>query len=756
MDKYATLNAPQREAVMYTEGPLLLLAGAGSGKTRVLTHRIAYLIEEKKVMPWKIMAITFTNKAAKEMRERVDKLIGAGGQEVWVSTFHSSCVKILRRFIGELGYDRSFSIYDTDDAKRLIREIMKEYNLDPRYYKDSGILSEISSQKNQLIGPDTYRKSTMGDMRKEVYARVYMEYQKRLTKNNALDFDDLLFKTVELFEQRPKVLEYYQNLFQYIMVDEYQDTNGVQFQLIHLLAGKSNNLCVVGDDDQSIYRFRGADIRNILDFESVYPKAKVIRLEQNYRSTKRILSAANEVIRNNRNRKVKKLWTENVEGDHIEHVVTMSEKEEARFIVDTIIDGIEEQGREYYHYAILYRTNAQSRVLEEGLVREGIPYRLVGGVSFYQRKEIKDILAYLKVVDNSTDSIAAKRIINVPKRGIGDTTVGKIQEYADLTDSSFMDAVMDIESIPGISRGRKNVAEFARMIHDFRELAKAGNLKGLIKAIIENTEYIDNINEDDPVKLEERKGNIGELVTKLYEYVDEQEKQNEEATLSGFLEDVALVADVDQVSDDDNKVILMTLHSAKGLEFPVVFMAGMEDGLFPSYMTLNSGLDEDMEEERRLCYVGITRAMEKLYLTSARQRMLYGNTQYNPTSRFLAEIPQELLLSQQGTLAGTQTGATTHSVGYGSNTSNNGGGRSGYAGSLGGRKPYAMEGGNKMPTPTGKTLDYAEGDLVKHSKYGIGQVRKIEGGGADFQVTVNFPSHGEKKLIASFAGLKKM
>jgi len=742
MDKYATLNKPQRDAVMYTKGPLLLLAGAGSGKTRVLTHRIAYLIEEKKVYPWKIMAITFTNKAAKEMRERVDKLIGEGGSDVWVSTFHSSCVKILRRYIDAIGYERSFSIYDTDDAKRLLREIMKEYNIDPKYYKESMVLSAISGAKNTLTGPDTYRKEAAGDLRKETIARIYVEYQKRLQKNNALDFDDLLVKTVELFEQSPKTLEYYNNLFEYIMVDEYQDTNGVQFRLVSLLAQKYRNLCVVGDDDQSIYRFRGADIRNILDFESVYPDAKVIRLEQNYRSTKTILAAANEVICNNKKRKSKKLWTDNTEGESITLRVTMSEKDEADFIASRIVEDIENGNREYSNFAILYRTNAQSRVLEEKLFREGVPYRLVGGVSFYQRKEIKDILAYLKIISNSTDDISAKRIINVPKRGIGATTIERIAEYAALYDISFIEAVFDAPQIPNISRGKKNVEAFAKMIHTLRETAKEASLEQLMDEVLELTEYVKALQLENTTEANDRIDNVKELVSKLKDY---EESAGEEATLRGFLEDVALVADIDNVNDDDNKVILMTLHSAKGLEFPVVFMAGMEDGLFPSYMSINSESNDDIEEERRLCYVGITRAKEKLYMTMARSRMLHGNTQYNPPTRFLAEIPKELIDSDTPQVSG---GISSH-MGYNQTRSVDNTLRS---------KPYMMKkpAPSEIPAPSDVILEYEAGDLVKHVKYGIGQVKMIEAGGADYQVTVNFPSHGVKKLIASFAKLKKV
>jgi len=774
MDKYSTLNPPQYEAVTHTKGPLLLLAGAGSGKTRVLTHRVAYLIEEKKVFPWKIMAITFTNKAAREMRERVDKLIGKGGSDVWVSTFHSSCVKILRRYINEIGYDRAFSIYDTDDSKKLIREIMKAFNIDPKYYKESHVLSEISGAKNKLIGPPAYRLQAEGDLRKETISKLYSEYQKRLRDNNALDFDDLLVKTVELFEQSPNTLDYYQNLFEYIMVDEYQDTNGVQFRLVSLLAARHRNLCVVGDDDQSIYRFRGADIRNILDFESVYPDAKVVRLEQNYRSTKNILAAANEVIRNNRKRKVKKLWTDNTEGELISHIVNNTEKEEAGFIAGTITEGLNSGQRDYKDYAILYRTNAQSRVLEERFFREGIPYRLVGGLSFYQRKEIKDILAYLKIIDNGTDSIAVKRVINVPKRGIGNTTVDRIQEYADLYGMSFMDAVFDVTEIPTINRGKRNVEEFAAMIHDLRDIAKTASLSQLMDEVLARSEYIKTLQLENTVEANDRIDNIKELTSKMKDY----QEQAVEPSLLGFLEEVALIGGIDDVNDDDNKVILMTLHSAKGLEFPVVFMAGMEDGLFPSFMSLNSEVDDDIEEERRLCYVGITRAKEKLYMTTARQRMLHGNTQYNPPTRFMAEIPTELM-EADGTLptqgmtnigygaagAGTIGKRSYSGSGYVANVGARPsayGGKSNVANSYGvGSSPYGTgkkktSTSSSIPAPTNISLDYETGDLVKHAKYGIGQVTLIEGGGADFQVTVNFPSHGVKKLIASFARLKKV
>lgn len=755
MDKYSTLNPPQLEAVKYTEGPLLLLAGAGSGKTRVLTHRIAYLIEEKKVYPWKIMSITFTNKAAKEMRERVDKLIGAGGEDVWVSTFHSSCVRILRRYIDKIGYSKSFSIYDTDDAKRLLREIMKKQNIDPKYYKDSFLLSQISSCKNKMISPKLFAKQAEGDMRQEVVARVYRIYQENLEANNALDFDDLLYKTVELFEKSPDVLEYYHNLFDYIMVDEYQDTNGVQFRLVELLAAKKRNLCVVGDDDQSIYRFRGADIKNILDFENVFHDAKVIRLEQNYRSTKNIIAAANQVIRNNTKRKVKKLWTDNVDGGKLEHLVHQNEKEEARFIAGTISEGIRSDQRDYKDYAILYRTNAQSRVLEESFFREGIPYRLVGGVSFYQRKEIKDVIAYLKMISNSTDSIACKRIINVPRRGIGATTVGRIDEFSELAGISFLEAVLRIKEIPNISRGRKNVEEFGYLVSYLKEKQHQTGLVDFIEEVLSKSEYISALKLENTDEANDRIDNIGELLSKAKDYEEMAIGAGEEATLNGFLEDVALVADIDSLDDDDNKVILMTLHSAKGLEFPIVFMAGMEDGLFPSYMSISTGNNEDIEEERRLCYVGITRAREKLYITSAKSRLMHGQTQYNMVSRFLAEIPTDLMESNQ--MSG---GMTIDSIGIRKHTSSHDPLGMGGATTMPGNKPFGTmtkkANSYTMPKPKNVTLDYQENDFVKHPKYGIGQVKSIQAGGADYQVEVNFPSHGVKKLMASFAGLKKM
>lgn len=747
MSIYDTLNDKQQEACFHTEGPLLLLAGAGSGKTRVLTHRVAYIIEKGLAKPWQIMAITFTNKAAKEMRERVDNLIGHGGQDVWVSTFHSSCVRFLRRDIDKIGYNKSFTIYDTDDGKRIIREAMKHHNIDPKQFKESAILSAISSAKNQLQGPDAFRQSAMGDFRKEKIANCFDFYQDRLKKNNALDFDDLLFYTVELFRLRPDVLEQYQAKFKYVMVDEYQDTNGVQFKLVSQLAGGYKNLCVVGDDDQSIYKFRGADITNILDFEKVYQDAKVIKLEQNYRSTKTILDAANHVIKNNRKRKEKRLWTDNVTGDEILFYHTDNEKQEAQIVVDSILSNISNGNRDYNDHAILYRTNAQSRVLEERLVYENVPYRIFGGTNFYQRREIKDVLAYLRVINNSVDDLAVKRIINVPRRGIGNTSIERIENFANEYGTSFFEAVRQVEAIPGMTRGAARVKEFKDMILSLKaQLEVSDNLTKFMEMVLEKSGYLKNLKVEGTDEAKGRIENIGELVSKLVEFEVAKKEQGETPTLDAFLEEVALIADIDNMEENNNVVVLMTLHSAKGLEFPVVYMTGLEDGLFPSYMSIKSGEDEDIEEERRLCYVGITRARESLTIIAAKSRMTHGQTQYNTVSRFIKEIPEELLDGEKVT---SNVSASTIS-----NTSvlPKNRDRSFFKAA-----PYqSKQGAKPLPVKKDMTLDYKEGDLVKHAKFGVGQVVTIEPGGADYQVTVNFPSVGKKKLLAMLSGLKKM
>lgn len=639
MNRLDGLNDKQREAVLATEGPVLILAGAGSGKTRVLTHRIAYLIEEKGVNPWNIMAITFTNKAAGEMRDRVNDIVGMGAESIWVSTFHSSCVRILRRFAERIGYDNAFTIYDTDDSKSVVKEVCKRLQIDTKQLKERTILSAISSAKNEGLTPEDYSMSHGGDFNKMRIANAYREYQIALRKNNAMDFDDLLINTVELLKSNADVLEDYQNKFQYIMVDEYQDTNSIQFELIRLLAGGKQNLCVVGDDDQSIYKFRGANIRNILDYEKVYPQARVIKLEQNYRSTQNILAAANAVIANNVGRKEKALWTEAGDGSRLHFRQFDYALEEAEYIAYDIADKKRDGRVDYKDCAVLYRTNAQARIMEEQFVHAGVPYDIVGGVNFYGRKEIKDLLAYLKTIDNATDDLAVKRIINVPKRGIGATTIVRIQEYADERNISFYEALEEAGNIMSIGRFASKLDPFVTMIRVFRAKAETFSLPELVKDVISTTGYMESLEADTDEEAQNRIDNIDEFISKVVSFAEEHEN----ATLTEFLAEVALVSDLDNTDSDKNKVLLMTLHSAKGLEFPHVYLAGMEDGVFPGYMSIMEGGNEEIEEERRLAYVGITRAKEDLTLTAAKARMVRGETQYNPISRFLKEIPAELL-----------------------------------------------------------------------------------------------------------------
>ena len=643
MSIYDTLNPPQREAVAQTEGPVLILAGAGSGKTRVLTHRIAYLMDEKGVNPWNILAITFTNKAAQEMRERVDKLVGFGSESIWVSTFHSACVRILRRHIDNLGYDTNFTIYDTDDQKSLMKDVCRKMNIDTKIYKERSLLAQISHAKDELLTPDDMEMKAAGDYNMKKVASVYREYQAALRKNNALDFDDLIVKTVELFEKCGAVLEYYQERFKYIMVDEYQDTNTAQFKFISLLAQRYQNLCVVGDDDQSIYKFRGANIGNILGFEHVFPDARVIRLEQNYRSTRNILNAANQVIANNTERKAKTLWTENEEGSKVHFRQFLNAYEEAEYVAGEI-GKLKRNGLgNYRDCAILYRTNAQSRIFEEKFIAANIPYKLVGGVNFYARKEIKDLLCYLKTINNARDDLAVQRIINVPKRGIGATTLGRVQDYADNMGISLYEALRVAEEVPSIGRSLSKIDGFVTFIQMLKSKADVLTVEEILQEVIDSTGYVAELEAEDTEESRARIENIDELISKTVAYQEAMEEQNQPATLSGFLEEVALVADIDTVDPDQDYVLLMTLHSAKGLEFPKVFMVGMEDGIFPSHMTISYGDDGEMEEERRLCYVGITRAMKDLTLTCAQQRMIRGETQYNRVSRFVREIPRELV-----------------------------------------------------------------------------------------------------------------
>ena len=759
MSIYESLNPVQQEAVYHTEGPLLILAGAGSGKTRVLTHRIAYLIDECQVNPWNILAITFTNKAAGEMRERVDQIVDFGAEDIWVSTFHSTCVRILRRYIDRLGYDRSFTIYDGDDQKTVIKEVCKKLNIDTKIYKERTLLSAISSAKDEMIGPKEYLLRSEGDYARQRIAQVYEEYQKRLRSNNALDFDDLLFKTVELFKTDAEVLNYYQDRFKYIMVDEYQDTNTVQFQFVSLLAAKYRNLCVVGDDDQSIYKFRGANIHNILDFEKTFPDAKVIKLEQNYRSTKTILDAANGVIHHNQGRKDKTLWTDNEQGVPIALNQYQTEYEEAMGIVNDIAAKTEHHEAEYKDFAVLYRTNAQSRVLEEKFVTRNIPYRVVGGVNFYQRKEIKDILAYLKIINNGQDDVAVRRVVNVPKRGIGATTVTKAAEYADQWGISLYEAFKQVDGIPGLGRAAAKINGFVNLIQVFRTKAEYMSLAELYDEVLEDTGYLKELQAEQTDEATTRIENLDELRNKIVAY----EEETEQPSLNELLEQIALVADVDNMDDSDNKVILMTLHSAKGLEFPYVYLCGMEDGLFPSYMTIANDDPMEIEEERRLCYVGITRAMKKLTLSYAMCRMIHGQTQYNKISRFVKEIPPQLIggsLPRERFPRNAEDDLPWNTGSASNGISGFGGSRMGTGvGNRGIRQShkfdvsaFAKKGGDMKKTAP----DYEVGDTVKHIKFGTGVVQAIKDGGKDYEVTVDFPKYGPKKMFAGFAKLKKV
>lgn len=756
MKNYDTLNPMQKEAVFYTEGPLLVLAGAGSGKTRVLTHRVAYLIEEKGVAPWNILAITFTNKAAGEMRERVNRLVEYGSDSVWVSTFHSLCVRILRRFIENLGYSTGFTIYDTDDQRTLMRQIFKSMDVNTKQYKERGVLGVISSAKNELISPEEFLLDARasGDLRLQKIAALYIEYQRQLKKNNALDFDDLLMKTVELFDNHEEILAYYQDKFRYIMVDEYQDTNTAQFKLVSQLAKKYRNICVVGDDDQSIYRFRGANIRNILNFEEAFPGAKVIKLEQNYRSTKTILSAANGVIQNNLGRKDKTLWTDNEDGQQIRLKIFDTAYDEAEGIARDIV----KNGGPWKDYAVLYRTNAQSRILEEKFIAYNIPYRLVGGVNFYQRKEIKDILSYLKTIANGRDDLAVQRIINVPKRGIGETTVNRVRAFAAERDMSFYDALLRIRAVPGAGKAAPKIEKFTDQISRFRHmLEEEDDIQALMEEILTSTGYREELMDEGEIEAQTRIENIEELVNKAVSFWENEE----EPDLDSFLEEVALVADVDNMSDSEDRVILMTLHSAKGLEFPYVYLGGLEDGLFPSSMAMLED-EEALEEERRLCYVGITRAQKKLMLSAARQRMVKGETKFARPSRFLAEIPEELLLEEEQESSVFKRARHSEPLDFDdcdlpwgrASTSSNSFGTDSVAGlsKFGSRPSF----GKAFTVQKASSLEYGEGDRVHHSRFGEGTVKSIADGGKDYEVTVEFDTQGVRKMFASFAKLKKL
>ena len=761
------LNEPQRQAVMATDGPLLILAGAGSGKTRVLTHRTAYLIEECGVNPYNIMAITFTNKAAGEMRERIDQMVGYGSESIWVCTFHSTCVRILRRYIDRLGFGTNFTIYDSDDQKTLMKDICKRLEIDTKMYKEKMFLSAISSAKDELIDPIEFETRAAGDYVKRKQAQVYREYQQALKQNNALDFDDLIMKTVELFKLDKEVLASYQDRFRYIMVDEYQDTNPAQFELIRLLALKYQNLCVVGDDDQSIYKFRGANIYNILNFEHHFPDATVIKLEQNYRSTQNILDAANAVIANNQGRKEKRLWTDNGAGDKITFEQLDTAAEEADFVARDIARRVRKGEYQYKDCAILYRTNAQSRLFEERFITANIPYKIFGGVNFYARKEVKDLLAYLKTIDNGQDDLAVRRIINIPKRGIGAASINKVALYAQEQEISFYDALCVAEQVPGLGKAAAKIRPFVLFIQSMKAKAKLLSVADLLQEVIETTGYVRELEAEGTDEAEARIENIDELISKAVDYAEGEEAP----TLNGFLENVALVADIDSFDENSDYVVLMTLHSAKGLEFPNVYLAGLEDGLFPSYMSITSDNSQaEIEEERRLAYVGITRAKKNLTITSARVRMVRGQTQYGKVSRFVREIPPELLSGKiyepktkeepieqsafQKARKAFRTVPSYGGSGYGKEVGEGYG--STFHSSKATKPVYTKVENQRDFGSAGGALSYQVGDRVRHIKFGDGEVMAIVSGGRDYEVTVDFDKVGTKKMFASFAKLKKI
>lgn len=742
----AGLNDKQKEAVLHFEGPLLILAGAGSGKTRVLTHRIAYLIEEHQVPPYHILALTFTNKAANEMRERVNNIIEYGAGSIWVSTFHSTCVRILRRFIDHLGYDNAFTIYDSDDQKSLMKDICKQLNIDTKKYKERTFLNTISSAKDELKTPEQYADEVAKEYNKKIFGRVYKEYQKRLKQNNALDFDDLIMLTVQLFRQNAEILNHYQERFPFILVDEYQDTNTAQFTLLSLLASRYQNLCVVGDDDQSIYRFRGANIHNILNFEKIFPATKVIRLEQNYRSTKNILAAASGVIKHNSMRKEKTLWTTAEAGAPISYGRYDNEYEEAQGIAADIHRQVKD-GMSYNDFAILYRTNAQSRVFEEKLIYEGIPYRIIGAVNFYARKEIKDILCYLKTINNSADDIAIKRIINIPRRGIGQTTIGRISDYAFSQEMPFYEALRRVDEIPGCTRASAKIHSFVSLIEHFRMKLRGEmySLEDMTQELLDVTGYVRELEAEDTDEANSRIENIESLMNKIVQY----EEDNNGGTLNDLLEDIALVADIDTVSDDAEQVLLMTLHSAKGLEFPNVYICGMEETIFPGASAVFGDDPSELEEERRLCYVGITRAMKKLTLTSANQRMRNGEMNFNRPSRFINEIPRHLVKQTYGAVLKPETESKptefsrTKASLYTKDRKNP------FA-----NNPYIQKGMGSA-SPAGAP-DYQVGDRVSHTKFGQGIVRSLTKLTNDYEVVIEFDGFGQRKLRSSFAKLTKL
>lgn len=771
-DAVSRLNPPQRQAVETTEGPLLIMAGAGSGKTRVLTHRIAWLIANRKAPPWAILAITFTNKAAREMQERVSKLVGPEGRDIWVSTFHSMCVRILRKDIERIGFTSNFSILDSTDQLSVIRNCMKELNIDTKKFEPKAVQAIISASKNELITPAQYEQK-VGDYFEGLVAKVYKMYQRRLRSNNSLDFDDLIMKTIELFKEVPEVLDFYQKKFKYIHVDEYQDTNRAQYMLCRMLADSHHRICVVGDSDQSIYRWRGADITNILNFEEDYPEAKTILLEQNYRSTANILNAANGVIALNSGRKPKKLWTDSEEGAKIKVYRADSEHDEGYFVTGEISKNVK-QGQAYQNHAILYRTNAQSRVIEEILIKSDIPYQIVGGIKFYDRKEIKDLLAYLRLLSNPDDDISLTRIINVPKRGLGDTTVGKLAAAAAERGVSIFRVLQTVDDLGFAGRTRNMLVEFYDMIEALHRMVEFLSVTELTEKILEMSQYRLELQNENTLESRSRLENIDEFLSVTMEF----EKNNEDKSLVSFLTDLALIADIDSVNDDEedrsDAVVLMTMHSAKGLEFPTVFIVGMEEGVFPHSRAFQD--NDELEEERRLAYVGITRAEKQLFLSCARMRTLFGRTTANQPSRFIEEIPEELKEDTAKTQdrfqrGGSEVGGAYGGRGFSGGSRGNFGGRSGAAGAApigsGSTASAATSkssvtvtsGGAQRATGSGAATagEYKAGDKVSHGKWGTGTVVAVKGTGNDTELQIAFPAPvGVKRLLAGFAPITRV
>ncbi|KAA1186820.1 DNA helicase PcrA [Paenibacillus sp. NPDC058367] len=771
-DAVSRLNPPQRQAVETTEGPLLIMAGAGSGKTRVLTHRIAWLIANRKAPPWAILAITFTNKAAREMQERVSKLVGPEGRDIWVSTFHSMCVRILRKDIERIGFTSNFSILDSTDQLSVIRNCMKELNIDTKKFEPKAVQAIISASKNELITPAQYEQK-VGDYFEGLVAKVYKMYQRRLRSNNSLDFDDLIMKTIELFKEVPEVLDFYQKKFKYIHVDEYQDTNRAQYMLCRMLADSHHRICVVGDSDQSIYRWRGADITNILNFEEDYPEAKTILLEQNYRSTANILNAANGVIALNSGRKPKKLWTDSEEGAKIKVYRADSEHDEGYFVTGEISKNVK-QGQAYQNHAILYRTNAQSRVIEEILIKSDIPYQIVGGIKFYDRKEIKDLLAYLRLLSNPDDDISLTRIINVPKRGLGDTTVGKLAAAAGERGVSIFRVLQTVDDLGFAGRTRNMLVEFYDMIEALHRMVEFLSVTELTEKILEMSQYRLELQNENTLESRSRLENIDEFLSVTMEF----EKNNEDKSLVSFLTDLALIADIDSVNDDEedrsDAVVLMTMHSAKGLEFPTVFIVGMEEGVFPHSRAFQD--NDELEEERRLAYVGITRAEKQLFLSCARMRTLFGRTTANQPSRFIEEIPEELKEDTAKTQdrfqrGGSEVGGAYGGRGFSGGSRGNFGGRGGAAGAApigsGSTASAATSkssvtvtsGGAQRATGAGAAAagEYKAGDKVSHGKWGTGTVVAVKGTGNDTELQIAFPAPvGVKRLLAGFAPITRV